>query len=252
MDKKILLKQLLEYFKVKDIPDSLPEMRKIYKEVVSNRKDKEIPDNILLLEDKYLRLELLNKKLIDGEKFNCINTNLDGKFIHGDQIALLQNDIINVYGDVLINPVNKDFAYGDNLLFHSGMRLRKKCLDILDGKELNPTEILITRAFNLLSDYIVHVVLPETTDLDEYKKELQMCYFNVLECSNNNIAKTIVLRDICNNKEVTNSKELLIDSINNYLDQKNCHLEKVIIVASSDEEFDDYVQILDNYKETTE
>jgi len=250
MDKKILLKQILEYFyKDKEIPDNLTEMKKMYKKAVIDNKDNEIPDNILLLEDKYLRIELLNRKLIDGEKFNCINVNLEGNYKHGDKIALYEGKITDIYGDVLINPVNKDLDIEDNLFLAAGMRLRKKCLDVLGDKKLNSTEIIITRAFNLLSDYIVHVCLPTTDDIDEYRTELGMCYFNVLECSNNNIAKTIVLEDV--SSKIDNGKELLVNSIMDYLDRKECLLEKIIIVANKDT-FDDYVNILKQYKETTE
>ncbi len=250
MDKKILLKQILEYFYKKDeIPDNLNEMKKMYKKAVIDNKDKEIPENILLLEDKYLRVELINRKLTDGEKFNTININLDDKYKHGDKIALYEGKITDIYGDVLINPVNKDLDIDDNLFLAAGMRLRKKCLDVLDGKVLNSTEIIITRAFNLISDYVVHVCVPSTEDIDEYRTELGMCYFNVLECSNNNIAKTIILEDI--SKNLDNGKELLVNSIMEYLDRKECLLEKIIIVANKNT-FDDYVSILEQYKETTE
>lgn len=253
MDKKILLKKILEYFyKGQEIPDNLNEMRKMYKKIIESIDDYDIPEDILLAEDKYLRLDLLNKKLVDGEKFNTINTNLDEKYIHGDKIALLEGDIGNVYADSIINPV--DDSFDNNMFLNAGLRLRKKCLDILKDKKLSPTEILITRAYNLLSDYIIHVVLPKTDDLDEYKKELGMCYFNVLECSNNNIAKTIVLSDINKNKKISKeeSMRVLIDSIINYLDKDNCTIEKIIIVTPDSDEFDDYTAILENYKETTE
>ena len=252
MDRKILLKKILEYFKVKDIPDNLNEMKKIYKDLVLSLEDYDIPEDILLVEDRYLRLELINKKLTDGEKYNPINVNLDGNYEHGNIVALWQGDISSIYADVLINPVNSNFDLdkSNKLYLNAGMRLRKKCLDLIKesctyDKKLNPTEILITRAYNLISDFIIHVVLPSD---DNYDVELAMCYFNVLECANNNIAKTVVLRDISNN----NSKEVLVKEIMKYLDKDNCHLEKVIIAAEKDEDFEEYLNILEKYKETTE
>lgn len=250
MDKKILLKKIISYFYKGELPDDLKELRKLYKEVITNNSDYDIPDEILLADDKYLRLELINKKLVDGEKYNTIDTNLDDKYHHGDKVALLEANITTVYGDVLINPVNQDFDYGNNLFLSSGLRLKKKCNDIIDH-ELASTEVLITRAYNLLSDYIIHVVLPVNDALEEYKTELGMCYFNVLECSNNNIAKVVVLNDICNNKKVTDSKEILVDSIMKYLDREECHIEKIIITTDVDDDFEEYINILDKYKETT-
>ncbi len=247
MDKKILLKKILEYFKVKEIPDNLNEQRKLYRDLVLSLKEYDIPDDILSIEDKYLVLELMNKKLTDGEKYNPINVNLDSKYKHGDIVALWEGDLSTIYADALINPVNSDFDLDkDNKVYlNAGMKLRKKCLDLIKDKKLNSTEVLITRAYNLVSDFIIHVVLP---DEENYETELSMCYFNVLECANNNIAKTVVLRDISNN----NSKEVLIKAIMDYLDKDNCHIEKIIIAAAKDEDFEEYITLLEQYKEATD
>ena len=247
MDKKILLKKLLEYFKVDNIPDNLNELRKLYKKIVLSLEEYDIPDEILVTEDKYLIAELMNKKLVDGEKYNPININLDNKYLHGDTVCLMEGDISGIYADVLINPVNSSFDLTkDNKVYlNAGMKLRKKCLDLIKDKELNPTEILITRAYNLISDFIIHVVLPSQ---ENYDTELGMCYFNVLECANNNIAKTVVLRDISNN----NNKDILVKSIMDYLDKDSCQIEKIIIVADKDEDFEEYIDVLEQFKETTE
>ena len=196
----------------------------------------------MIFQKKYLLLKIINKKLTDGEKYNPINVNLDGKYAHGDVVALWQGDMSSIYADVLINPVNSNFDLDKNnkTYLNAGMRLRKKCLDLIKEKKLNPTEILITRAYNLISDFIVHVVLPNN------EVELGMCYFNVLECANNNIAKTVVLTDIGNNKEI------LLNELMKYLDKENCHLEKVIIATEKDEDFEEYINILEQYKETIE
>ena len=246
MDKKILLKKLLEYFKVKDIPENLNEMKKKYREIILSLDKYDIPDDILTAEDKYLRVELMNKKLTDGEKYNTIDINLDSKYKHGDKIALWQGDESTIYADVLINPVNEKFELNkkNKVYMNAGMRLRKKCLELIADKKVNPTEVLITRAYNLISDFIIHVVLPE----DEKDLEgLAKCYANVLECADNNIAKTVVLSDISNN----DSKEILLEEVMKYLDLDSCHIEKVIIATDSDDEFEKYIELLDKYKETT-
>ena len=46
MDKKILLKKILEYFKVKEIPDNLNEQRKLYRDIVLSLKEYDIPDGV--------------------------------------------------------------------------------------------------------------------------------------------------------------------------------------------------------------
>ena len=52
MDKKILLKQLLEYFyKDEEIPDDLTKMRKMYRDYVSSCNDMNIPEEILVVNE---------------------------------------------------------------------------------------------------------------------------------------------------------------------------------------------------------
>ncbi len=253
MDKKILLEKLLKYFGVKEVPDSLKEMRELYEELVENN-TLEIPNDILEEEDKYLRSELINKKLIDAEKFPTINTTLKKDYLNGDKIALVKWDYLDIYTDVLINPVDHEFSFARGLkvskriYLNAGMRLRKKCLD-LAGNNLLPGDVLITRAYNLLSDFVIHVILP--SEKGNKKVELGISYFNIFECANNNLAKILVVPNLEFKKYGLTFEEGIETALYEtmkYLANGKCLFEKVIFCVDNNKEYDMFVEKLNNYK----
>ena len=73
MNKKILLDKLIKYLAGKDdveIPSELEDKITMYQKLALACTKKEIPSEILKEDDKFLRLELVNRKLTDGEKIN--------------------------------------------------------------------------------------------------------------------------------------------------------------------------------------
>lgn len=261
MDKKIFLDKVLEYL-VKDkdikIPDKLEEKIELWEELVSKIDVYDIPNDVLLNEDKFLRLDLINRKLTDGEKVKTISDTLDSDIKFCTKIALWKGDITTMYADVLVNSTTKDMlgcrqgvrGSLDNSIFtRSGMRLRLKCKDIMHGEELSNTEILVTRAYNLPSDFIIHVVVPcvDGVVTDENKIELKMSYLNVLECVRNNMARIVVLPCLGtgNNgfpKDV--AANIAVEAINEFLSKYESEIDKIIIDVFDDESYDIYSKLL--------
>lgn len=261
MDKKIYLDKILEYLvkeKEIEIPSTLKEKVSLWEELVSKLDVLEIPSEVLTNEDKFLRLDLLNRKLTDGEKLKCIKETLNSDIKYSDKIALWQGDITTIYADVLVNSTTKDMlgcregtkGTLDNSIFtRSGMRLRLKCRDIMQGEKLNNTEVLVTRAYNLPSDFIIHVVVPcvEGELTEENKIELKMCYLNVLECARNNMAKTIVLPCLgtgTNKYPKEEAAKIAKDAICEFLGKYENEIEKIVIDVYDDESYKIYSELL--------
>lgn len=261
MDKKIYLNKVLEYLiKDKDIeiPKSLSDKIKLWESLVSKLDVTEIPINVLDDEDKFLRLDLINRKLTDGEKLKTISDTLDSDRDYCTKIALWKGDITTIYADVLVNSTTKDMlgcmegikGTLDNAIFtRSGMRLRLKCRDIMQGEELNNTEIIVTRAYNLPSDFIIHVVVPcvEEKISEENKIELKMCYLNVLECVRNNMARTVVLPCLgtgTNGFSKEEAAKIAVDAVNEFLAKYENEIDKVIFNVFDEESYDIYAKLL--------
>lgn len=261
MDKKVyldkVLKYLLEGMDV-DIPSSIKDMIDLWEELVAKLDKDNIPSDVLSNEDKFLRLDLLNRKLTDGEKIKTISETLDSDIDYCTKIALWKGDITTIYADVLVNSTTKDMlgcregikGTLDNSIFtRSGMRLRLKCRDIMQGEELNNTEILVTRAYNLPSDFIIHVVVPciDGDITEENKVELKMSYLNALECVKNNMARTVVLPCLgtgTNGFPKDIAATIAIDAVNEFLSKYEDEIDKVIFNVFDDESYDIYSKLL--------
>lgn len=261
MDKKIYLDKVLEYLvKGKDIeiPNNLKDKVKLWEELVTKLDSNEIPSEVLLNEDKFLRLDLINRKLTDAEKLSTISETLDSDIKYCTKISLWKGDITTIYADVLVNSTTKDIlgckegikGTLDNSIFtRSGMRLRMKCRDVMQGGELSNTEVLVTRAYNLPSDFIIHVVVPDSSDdlTDELWIELKMCYLNVLECARNNMARTIVLPCLgtgTNSFPMEKSSIIALEAVNEFLNKYENEVDKIIFNVFDDEAYDIYAKLL--------
>lgn len=246
MDKKILLKSLLEYFYNDNlIPLKLDEMRLLWRDVFNNLDLKSINDDMLSIEDKLLRLDLLNKGLTNAEKLESFDYIKDSHYRNGNKIILWKGNITNIYADIVVNSIRYEDlinrVFNNDIFFKSGMRLVKKFSDIVSNTKLDNSDVLITRGFNLPCDLIIHVIEPKDSDEEINNEiELKMAYMNILECANNNMMKTVVIPTLGSNSlDFFKRARIAVESIDEYLD-KDSMIEKVIICASNEEEYDIY------------
>ena len=249
MDKKILLKSLLEYFYNDNlIPLKLDEMRLLWRDVFNNLDLKSINDDMLSIEDKLLRLDLLNKGLTNAEKLESFDYIKDSHYRNGNKIILWKGNITNIYADIVVNSIRYEDlinrVFNNDIFFKSGMRLVKKFSDIVSNTKLDNSDVLITRGFNLPCDLIIHVIEPKDSDEEINNEiELKMSYMNILECANNNMMKTVVIPTLGSNSlDLLKRARIAVESIDEYLD-KDSMIEKVIICASNEEEYDIYKNI---------
>jgi O-acetyl-ADP-ribose deacetylase (regulator of RNase III) len=261
MDKSIYLDKILEFLvqdKDIDIPNKLIEKIDLWAELVSKLDVYDIPSDILINEDKFLRLELLNRNLTDAEKVKNISETLDCDNDYCTKISLWQGDITTIYADVLVNSTTKDMlgcmegikGTLDNSIFtRSGMRLRLKCRDIMKGNTLDVTQVLVTRAYNLPSDFIIHVVAPVVSGevTRENEIDLKKCYLNVLECAKNNMARIVVLPCLgtgTNNFPKEKASTIAIEAVKEYLSKYESEFDKIIFNVFDDESYDIYSRLL--------
>lgn len=252
VNKKIFLDKIIRYFRGdNNIPESLEDKISIWEELVTTESLENVPEDILSCEDKFLRLDLINRKLTDGEGLQTIDKTLDSSTKYGDKIALWNGDITTIYSDVIVNPTCNDMLLRRevklenvdyNIFLRSGMRLVNKCLTLID-KELDDSEITITRAYNLPCDYIIHVIVPDLNEVNEEKLNmLSMCYMNALECAKNNMAKIIVIPCIGSDSNVAINRlvEVALESVYKFLDRNDSLIEKIILQVSNEEMYNLY------------
>lgn len=265
MNKEEVLKDLLLGLGVSlnEIPEMYDDKVSLWKRVVRERKPEKVEASVLELEDKFLRLDLINRMLTDADRINTIDLdfNIEGK--HASKVALWQGDITSLYVDAVVNSANSDMlgTFLDeedrvDYAIHnrSGMRLRLKCNDIIQGKKIDTSDILITRAYNLPCDFIIHVVAPELKGrLDNKEREaLEKAYYNILECAKNNLIKTVAICAIGTGNggyPVGEAAIIACKVVKEYLDKNEKFFNKIIFNVYSDEDYEAYKNIImDEFK----
>lgn len=249
MDKKILLKKLLELLGEDNIPDSLTELRKLREKYLKNLDYSKLSDDVLNLDNQFLRSDLINRKLTNAEKLIPNDFIVSSSLKNKNKICLWKGDISSIYADVVVNKINRD-SYINDLFMKGGIALLKKYNDLSNVCELDISDILITRAYNIPCDLIIHSIVSKVNDelTDDVVNIIKKSYINVLDCVNNNMMKTVVLPilGIINNKRnFTDIAKLSLNIIDDYLNG-NSTIEKVIICVDNDDEFIKYKDIIDS------
>lgn len=187
-----LINYLLKYTKSDKLIKQYKEKRKLLRALMNVVEPNNFSENFYKVQDELLKDEIKNEiiKIEDMEQIS--------------NIYLYQGDITKIEVDVVLNAANK-YGLGcfipnhgciDNAIHsQAGLRLRNECNKILNSELIGTSEVIVTKAYNLASKYIIHSVGPIITgELKQSDKlKLKKCYENVLNLALQKKLKSIAL-----------------------------------------------------------
>ena len=254
MIKEKLLLEIVKYLiKESDydieIPESYKELKRVYKALVNIRMPKPLSEDILKLEDAYLKWELEEKKITDVADLKEIE----------DNIILWQGDITTLKCDVIVNAgnnqglgcFNPNHICIDNVIHtNAGMRLRLECNDILKGKELSNGEIMVCNAYNLPSKRVITTVGPQVFKIVTKQNEVDLsnCYKKPLEYAIKNDYSSIAFPSISTGLfgyPLSKAKVIAYDSVKEILSKYETNI-KVIFNVFSEVDLHEYRKLFKN------
>lgn len=233
-----------EQLKDVEIPESVEDKKLLFRALCNIRDPKPISKEWLNIQDEFLSDELKNKGIVDSESLPFIK----------NKICLWQGDITLLKVDAIVNACN-EYLLGcfypnhhciDNQIhFFSGVELRQKCNEIMNGDTLPTGKVRITPAYNLPSKYVIHTVGPIIynevleTDMELLKK----CYINSLDIAKENKIRTIAFPCISTGEyhfPHNLASTIAIETVNNYLKENHQYFDKVIFNVFKDEDYNIY------------
>lgn len=246
--KEELLLKIIKYLKDEsnyqfEIPKSYEELKSVYKALVNLRIPKAISEEILNIEDQYLKLELKDKKITDVNNLKEIENN----------IILWQGDITTLKCDVIVNAGNNE-GLGcfnpshiciDNVIHtNAGMRLRLECNDILKGNTIKNGDYIVCNAYNLPCKKVLTTVGPQVIEsvTNQNEKELSNCYKNALEYAIRNNYKSIAFPSISTGLfayPIEKARIIAYNSVKEVLKKYNTDI-KVIFNVFSESDYNEY------------
>ena len=165
------------------IPAQSDEQRRLLRALMNVRPPAPIADDVLQVQDEYLRRELAAKGITDIDDLSPISPG----------IYLWQGDITTLKCDAIVNAANSGMTgcYQPNhncidnaIHTFAGMQLRLECDRIMKAQgHLEPTgQAKLTPGYNLPARYILHTVGPIVDGplTPQHEAELASCYESCL------------------------------------------------------------------------
>lgn len=184
-----LIKALLQEnsrYKDVEIPDNSDEQKLLLRALFNLRLPKIADDEFLKIQNEYLTLRIKEKGITDYRELTPV----------ADGIYLWQGDITTLNCDAIVNAANSQMLGCfcpnhkciDNAVHtFSGIQLRQKMNDIMQGKTAKTGCAIISTAYNLPCEYIIHTVGPIVDGKlnDLHCDLLSACYSSCLSLADN-------------------------------------------------------------------
>lgn len=256
----ILLEKLkedsMEYKKLETKGFSSEEKKNAIRSLMNIRMPRELSDELLNLQNEYLKEELSAKGVVCLSDIPTIKERFNSKFPHADKISLWQGDITRLKVGAIVNAANSQMLGCfvpchrciDNAI-HSfaGMQLRDECNTIMSQRRIKyggnyeePTgTATLTLGYNLPCDYVIHTVGPIVYNRlnDSLCQDLENCYENVLKCCLEHDIKSVAFCCISTGEfHFPNDKaaEIAVETVTRFLEKHTDCMERIIFNVFKD------------------
>ena len=172
-------------------PDDPEERWNLLRSLMNIRSPTPVSNNILMIQDELLSVISDERGITDADDF---------EFRNG--IALWMGDITTLKCDAIVNAANSRMLGCfvpchrciDNAIHtYAGMQLRLECARIMNGRMASVGEAMVTNAYNLPCEKVIHTVGPmvegQVTPYDE--TALRACYISCMDAAAANGLRTI-------------------------------------------------------------
>lgn len=233
--------------KYKDLCIENLDKRILMRSLMNIRMPKPMSNEFLKIQDEFLKRECIEKGITRLDDIPNIRERYGVNSKYADKISIWKGDITTLKVDAIVNAANSQmlgcFIPGHNCIdnaIHSaaGIQLRDECNKyMLRKKEKDKYykeqtgQAMITKAYNLPSNYVIHTVGPIVTgSLTEYlREELALCYKSCLNIAIKNNIKSIAFCCISTGEFHFPNKEaakISINTVKSFFNKKD-NFEKI-------------------------
>ena len=222
--------------------------RRILRSLMNIRMPRELPDEVLAVQDEYLSGRAEEKGIVRLSDIPIIR----------DGLSIWQGDITRLEVDAIVNAANSQMlgcfvpmhTCIDNCIHtFAGVQLRAECnrqmdqLRIRYGRDYEqPTAVpMLTDAYNLPAKKVIHVVGPIVQgDLTrELENDLASCYSNVLDMCEENGLRSVAFCCISTGVfSFPNRRacEIAVGTVEEWLEKHPSSVERVVFNVFKDED----------------
>lgn len=245
-----LLSELPQYEDV-EIPDEAGEQKRLLRSLMNIRAPRPISEEFLKVQDEYLRGEVRERGITDGDTLPASPVD--------SRLVLWRGDITTLKADAIVNAANSALrgcfvpchSCVDNIIHSvSGIQLRLACDKLMteQGCEEPTGKAKITPAFNLPCRYVLHTVGPivHGSLTEEHRRQLASCYRSCLELAADSGLKSIAFCCISTGEFRFPRKEaadIAVKAVAEYLNA-DARIRRVIFNVFKEEDYVIYQKLL--------
>ncbi len=257
------LEYLVEAFKADsdmykhiDTPADAEGKKRLLRSLMNIRMPKELPEEVLEVQDEYLRERAEEKGIVEMSDIPVIR----------DGLSIWQGDITRLRADAIVNAANSQMlgcfvpmhTCIDNCIHtFAGVQLRAECDRKMNGLRMKygksyeqPTAVpMLTDAYNLPAKKIVHIVGPivQYRLTPKLERDLEDCYRNTLDLCAENGLKSVAF--CCISTGVfrfpgRRAAEIAVKTVDDWIRKNPGKIERVIFNVFKDEDKRYYEEIL--------
>lgn len=253
--------------------DYSPEQKKqAIRSLMNVRMPGGLSEALLSVQDDYLQQERKEKGIVMlaeiptvREQFGGQGEDGAGKNSIADKLSIWQGDITRLQVDAIVNAANSQMLGCfipchrciDNAIHSAaGMQLREECSHIMQEKRMRYGRqyeepvgtAILTKAYNLPCDYVIHTVGPivygELTDA--LRDDLRHCYESVLQCCADNGIRSVAFCCISTGEFHFPNEEaakIAVKAVTDFLEAHADAVDRVIFNVFKDSDGEIYCRI---------
>jgi O-acetyl-ADP-ribose deacetylase (regulator of RNase III) len=243
------------------MPSGTEERRALLRSLMNVRMPRELPEETQRMQDEYLQERAEEKGVVTLED---IPTQAGRP--HGSKLSIWQGDITRLRVGAVVNAANSQMlgcfvpmhTCIDNCIHtFAGVQLRTACDRYMKKRKKQygpcyeePTgEAVLTPAYNLPADYVIHTVGPivEGRLRERHRQDLKKCYRSILECCLTNDIRSVAFCCISTgvfhfpNEEAA---EIAVNTVMECLDAHEADFDRIIFNVFKDFDRDIYQGLL--------
>src|SRR5574344_1303787 len=251
---KYLLKENTEIC-IENMPTNIEYKINLYRSLCNIRQACSISEEYINVENEYLQEKLRNKNITNINDIKTIDEQFkESNLKMKDKICLWQGDITLIKIQAIVNAANSQGlgcfvpchkCIDNQINTFAGVNLRLECNEIMKKKNYNleTGKAIITNAYNLPSEKIIHTVGPIIYEnvTNEKEQKLEECYINSLKLSIKNNIRTIAFPCISTGEFRFPKKkacQIAIISVDKFLEKNADKFDKVVFNVFSAEDYE--------------
>lgn len=245
-----LLKEEPQYARMR-IPENAGEQKRLLRSLMNIRPPRPISDNVLEIQDEYLREEVAARGITDSAALPV--SALDSRLVlwRGDITTLKVDAIVNAANSALRGCFVPCHSCVDNIIHSvSGMQLRMECDRLMNEQGYDePTgRAKITSAYNLPCRFVLHTVGPIVAGrlTKTHCRQLADCYRSCLALAAEKGLKSIAFCCISTGEfhfPREKAAEIAVRTVVDFL-RTDERLERVVFNVFKQEDYDIYRELL--------